>query len=154
MRSNGYNRLMADLRRHRQAFDFTKDNLGSDLLDIAEDSHRRCLDEERSPDNTPWMPLNPRYERWKSTYFPGKPMGELYGIMKAPAEIEGERDIGPRKAWYIFGKTDEARAEAAHFEEGDPANNRPGRPFTGLDDIAVQQSDDRLGRHHLEMLSG
>lgn len=152
MASQGVQTILRDLRRHRTMGDLTRDNIGSDLLEIAANSHRRCIDEERSPDSTPWEELSSGYEMWKSRKYPGKKMAHLHEIMTADAEMEGDRIIEPNQASYTFGVSDEARAEASHFEEG--GDNRPDRPFTGLDAQAVEESDNRNDANHLKILAG
>ncbi len=144
----GYPQIIRDLKKHTTAFVFDSgDDLGIDMMEIAAESHQRAIDGQMSPDGTAWTPLSPKYEIWKSTNFPGAPMAFLYGIMASPNEIFGDRMVATRRAEYTYGQTPDAQAEAEYFEEGDPSRNRPPRPFTGLDDVGVQLTDDRCLKH-------
>ena len=55
--------------------------------------------------------------------------------------------FGPDAAFVTYGDgtDDEARQEAAHFQEGDPERNQPPRPFWGFTAASTKATEDVLG---------
>lgn len=150
----GYDEIKADLKRHRQIFDLTKDRLGRDLCKLASESTGRSFEEQRSPTGEPWPELSDKYEKWKSKNFPGQSIGELYGIMANDDEIKGENQISANEAEYGYGVTVQAIDEMGWFQNGDDQNNRPPREAIGLDDEGVKLSDERCRTHLDRLLKG
>lgn len=104
-------------------------SLGAEVLDIAAVGiAERSLKEQVAPDQSPWADNEPRYAARKG----GLPVGVLTGDMLSLVQLEGERDISPRKATARYGVTQEARDKAEWFTTGRDGLNAE-RPFYDLD---------------------
>lgn len=145
MASAQMNTILRDLGRIAHALDFDRHDLGEDLLDLTADAIRRQMDDELDPDGNRWDELSDEYAEWKARHYPGKPMAVLAGLMKSRPELEGQRHIVQAEARMVYGITDEAKALAEWFQEGND-HGRPARPFYYFDDTAIQLADDRLNR--------
>lgn len=68
------------------------------VLDVLEDAVRRQFDAEGTgPDSGKWAPLSAKYKEWKDANFPGKPILERYGVLRA-ALTEGSSPYALRRA--------------------------------------------------------
>ena len=137
--------ILKDLERHAGAFDLDRNQLGKELLDAAVDGVRQHFNAEIDPDGNPWPALSPKYFEWKSKHFPGMPIGVQTGLMRD--EIEGERVIAEDAAEWTMGVTEEGKALADWFTQGDEENNRKPRPFADLNDVSIARSDQILDDH-------
>lgn len=132
-------RVERDMHAYRACFDFTRDGLGHAVIDETAGAMLAMMDNEVDPEGKPWSPLSRKYAAWKSEHFPGNPMAVLYGLMKTQANIVGETRVADRLIEMEFGTSDEAKAEAGWFQEGNP--NQPPRPFYALGDYAIEVVD-------------
>ena len=125
-------KILADLRRHAAAFDLGADKLGESLCAAFTDGVQASIAAGEAPDGTRWDDLSDAYAARKAVTHPGKPIGVAEGVMSDPAEVAGDVIVlGADAAMVTYGMTEEAREEAAAFQQGDPARNRPARPFWG-----------------------
>lgn len=131
--------IIADLKRLAKMFDLRRDNLGSDLLDLAAEDVLETMDRQEDPDGLPWIPLSDAYEEWKSLHFPAQPMAVLFGLMKTREQVRGFRVIGVDRAEMTYGLDDQVRNEAEWFQEGN--THQPPRPFYALTAQAVARAD-------------
>lgn len=145
-------RNLACFARHLKIPDLTDNGLGRDLCVIATDGVRECLDGQHAPDGTPWAPLSEAYGEWKGRNFPGQPMAVLHHLMSDPAQVTGIVDVTPNRAQVVYGVSQEARVEASWFQEGDPAANRPPRPFWGFTDDSKARAKETLDRRFESMV--
>lgn len=116
-------------------------SLGDEIFDIfAIDIRLRTADDQRQPDGQPLAKLAPATLREKRRK--GFPATILVreGEMLDPVEIRGRRSIERRSASMTYGVTAEAEKKAEWASEGDPAHNRPARPFYEFDDEAEAAS--------------
>ena len=133
-------RILAALARHATCFDFTRDNLGEDLCKAATDAIAVNFAAEQAPDGTPWADLSVGYAAYKAKAYPGSPMGVRDGLMSDPDQMAGDVIVLTDVAMVTYGTDDQARVEAAAFQEGDPGRNRPPRPFFGFTTDGVDAS--------------
>ena len=125
-------RILADLKHHAICFDFTRDNLGEDLCKATTDAIAANFAAEQTPDGTPWADLSPGYAQYKAKNHPGSPIGVREGLLGDPDQIAGDVIVFADVAMVTYGTDDDARVEAAAFQQGDPNGNRPPRPFWGF----------------------
>lgn len=138
-------RILGDLARHARAFDLAIDKLGEGLCAAFTDGVAATIAAEQAPDGSPWPDLSAAYAERKGRAHPGQPMGVAEGLMADPAEVAGDVIVlGPGAALVTYGVTEEARAEAAAFQAGDPARNRPPRPFWGWTPASAAAARDLL----------
>ena len=91
------------------------------------------IEAQQTPDGQAWPDLSAEYAEWKGKHFPGQPIGKQLGAMADPAQVAGDVIVpNGETAFVTYGTDEEARAEAAAFQEGEPARNRPARPFWGF----------------------
>jgi hypothetical protein len=126
-----FNRIEADLDRHRHLFDLDRDDLGRKLCKAATDGVQHGIGRQEAPDGTPWAPLSEKYDEWKSFQFPGNPIAVLRGTMADPNEVAGEVEVKVLEATVTYGVSAKAKDEAEWFSDGNGAG-QPGRPFFGL----------------------
>lgn len=138
MASPQLDRILGDLDAMEKAFDLTSDGLGGKLLKAATDGVKDTIAKQEDPGGSPWPELSESYAEWKRSEAPGKPIGELYGLMADDDEVEGTIHVQPDLASVLYGKTEEAQVEAEWFQEGDEDQNRPPRPFFDLTAPAVE----------------
>ena len=142
-------RILAAVRRHGEAFDFTDGGLGEELCAAFTAGVAVSITAEQAPDGTPWDDLSATYAEWKGRKFPGKTMGELHGLMADPVQIAGDVIVlSPTAAFVTYGTDEAARAEAAAFQQGDPTRNRPPRPFWGFTKDSKAAVDAILADRH------
>lgn len=121
--------ILRDLDRQVHAFDLDRDDLAEDLMDVAAEVIRRDIDSQTDPDGQPWPELSPAYAEWKATVAPGNPMAFLYRQMIDNEQILGESWVSATMARMVFGVDETPKQEAVYFQEGNPENNQPPRPF-------------------------
>lgn len=129
--------ILDDLERHKHAFDFNDNGLADAVAEATSVGIFEYLDREIDVNNSPFIALSEGYEAWKSRHFPGKPIGELYGLMKSPDQLKGTLEIQQYAMSQTYGTTEEARLLAEWFQEGYAPQNRPPRPFYGLNDLVL-----------------
>jgi hypothetical protein len=137
-------RIISDLADHAVLFDLS-DGLGDDVLDVAVGGVKSHFNAQLDPDGATWAELQSAYKRWKDKHYPGNPIGVQEGLMRD--EIDGERKVDPDSAEWTYGHSDEARAEADWFTQGDPEQNRKPRPFADLNGDSIARSDQLLDTH-------
>lgn len=143
-RVEGRAKAQDDVRRMRDLFDLTKDDLGRTLCEIATDGVMDNMQDETDPDGNRWPDLSEGYAKWKSAQFPGQPMAVLHHLLADPAQVKGILAITRNEASVTYGVSEEARQEAGWFIEGDPDRNRPPRDFWGITRPAMQLIDETL----------
>lgn len=121
--------ILSDLRRHRQFADFTHDGFGERLMNIDVTAIEARCRAELDPYGHEWAALSEAYAAWKKKMLGRDQIGILFRRMLAHEELRGSRYISATDALMTYGVTEEARNEAEWFQEGDPARNRPPRPF-------------------------
>lgn len=145
-KTRGLPRILRDLDKIRNLFDLTE--LGKELCDIATDGIIDNFRVELDADGVAMAPLSADYEKWKSAKFPGKKIGELFGIMGAEAEIKGtvttSRTIAEVRYGASSGLFTTAMVEAEWFIEGNSKQNRPARDFWGITREAMVLIDEKL----------
>lgn len=149
---NDPSKILADLARHRAALDLTG-GLGKKLLDAQLAGQLDRFDRQVDPTGERWPELSEDYEKAKARKYPGQPIGVREGLMRSDSEMEGEPEITPTSAKRTYGKTRAARDEAEWFQEGDPTQNRPPRPFVGLSSDDEAKADQIIQEHLRESLS-
>lgn len=130
------------------AFDFTKDNLGDDLLDVAVEGIVERSAEERGPEGE-WNPNKGRYGEAKRkagvkvgvSYRKGKVGGE----MLSARQIRGRREVTRDEATMTYGTNGEAQAKAEYFS--------PERPFYELDDDIEGRMEDLLSERLIDFIA-
>jgi hypothetical protein len=145
-------RIIGHFNKHRRCFDLTEGGLGDDLLKIATDGCMECIEGQHAPDGTQWDDLSEAYAREKERTHPGKPMGVRDELMAQPEEVAGTPDVTPTLAAVTYGISDEARAEASYFINGNPAKNQPPRNFWGFTKESQQASKEKLDRRFKQMV--
>jgi hypothetical protein len=130
-------RIVAEISQLPHLFDLDRDDLGEDMAEATAVAIFEYMDAEMGPDNSPWMELAPSYKAWKDKNYPGLKMGELALVMKDPEHLKGELAISAREVVQTYGRSDLAKQHAYWFQEGDPGNNRPARPFYDLNDLSL-----------------
>ena len=124
-------RILAALKRHATAFDLTQGKLGESLCKAFTDGVQASIEAGETPDGSTWPELSAEYAQWKARHFPGQPIGKAHGAMADPEQVAGDVIVfGPEAAFVTYGTTEEAREEAAAFQEGD--GHQPARPFWGF----------------------
>ena len=146
-------RIVADLERQKRFLDFTDNGVGHDLSKIMTDGVLECIIGQNDTDGNPWPALNAQYARDKARRFPGRPMAVLHLTMAQPQEVAGEVEVSPAQVVTTFGVSEDARAEASWFQEGDPARNRPERRFWGFTDRSIKVTTDYLTRRFKAFVS-
>jgi hypothetical protein len=130
--------VVGDLAAIKSALDLTHDGLGGKAAEATAAAVFEYMEVQVDPDNNPWVGLSDAYAERKARLAPGAPMAEFLGrVMKDPDQLRGELDISPDRMEQTYGLTDQARNEAAWFQEGDPARNRPAREFYAFNDLAT-----------------
>lgn len=124
--------------------------LGHEMLNVVADGILdRTIAEQKEPTGSALNPLSPAYKAWKAGHGYPTLIGVKTGHMLSLVEVQGERVIAPDEATMTYGKpgsTDDegktSRDKAEWFTDGDPARNRPARPFYDLDEeIETAASD-------------
>lgn len=131
--------IIAEVRRHPDVSDFTKDTLGASLVHIAAMAIIGQMGEEVDPDGHPWPPLSEAYAAWKAEVTGGEPMAVLFHRMRTLDEVEGLYRITATTIEQTYGTSEEARNEAEWFQEGSEKQNRPPRPFYAFNEMAFEQ---------------
>lgn len=134
-------RVTEALRRHKGFLDFEAGGLGDDLIKAFTDGVLGCIVGEHSPDGTRWDDLSKTYAEAKARKHPGRPMAVLDFHMAKPDQVAGVPDVTTSEASVTLGTDDRARDEAEWFQEGDPARNRPPRPFWGFTPASEKQAE-------------
>ena len=137
--------IIGEIRSHKGLFALDREQLGQQLVDAALTGVMISFDAEQDPEGNPWGSLQPGYQRWKERHFPGLLIGVQTGLMRS--EIGGSQTIGRDSAEYTAGTTDQGREEISWFTDGDPENNRVGRPFVDLNQWSIEKSDSILQTH-------
>ena len=135
-------KIKADLERHKKLFDLSVDHLGRDLCKAATDGAQECIADEKAPDGSAWPPLSEAYDEWKSFHYSGRPMGVLHQVMANPHEVAGEVEVSAERATVTYGVSEQAKAEASWFQEGD--QHRPPRRFWGFTDASLSRAREIL----------
>lgn len=64
--------------------------------------------QEGSHGTSGWTPLNPRYEEWKDSAYPGRPILVKTGAMRKAFLVDGTRELtATRLRWGLDDQTDE-----------------------------------------------
>lgn len=137
-------RILDRLERHKTMFDLRRDDLGKKLLDAASINSWLSLMSQEDADGNALAPLSEDYAKAKARERPGYPLGVYDAEMIKREHFFGERRVDDGEAEVIYGINDKAREEAAWFIEGDPARNRPPRPFWGLTEQTVKEAREIL----------
>lgn len=144
--------VIADLRRIQTVFDFTKHGLADDTAEANAAGIFEYMEAQVGPDNAPWIELSEAYAAWKSKAAPGAKISELYGLMKDPDQLKGQLEVSPERLVQTYGLGDRARDEACWFQEGDPTQNRPPRPFYDFNDLVLVYLAALFDRHFDEIV--
>lgn len=117
------------VRRMYACIDFTRKGpqklLGEALCDrVSEGCQDRSLNRQRGAKRK-WKDNAPGYV--KRPEKAGKPVGVLTGEMLSDTEMQGERDIQPRRVTIVYGTNQEVRDKASWFHRGSKGSG-PGPP--------------------------
>ena len=123
-------RIVGDLHRHKQCWDFSQDRLAEDAAEAAAMGIYITMDYQTDPDGQTWDKLNEKYAKWKAKHRPGMLIGERDGHMKTQEELKGEITLDPDGMTQTYGLDDQAQNEAEWFSEGN--DHRPAREFYAL----------------------
>lgn len=135
----GVDPIIAEINGFRDIFDLNR--IGARLLhDAASEIHDQ-MEQELDPDGMPWPALDPTYEKWKDQIAPGKPIGELFGLMKSFDQILGTQGISVHQADMTYGTDPVAITEAVKFTYGGlvTGTRQPQRHFYALPASAISR---------------
>ena len=139
-------KIASDLRRHAEAFRLDS-GLGVELAEASASGIFEYMEAMTDPSNAPWQPLSPKYAAWKAKHYPGRITAERELEMKAPDHLKGQLEIQAHMVIQTYGLNEQAKNEAAWFQEGDPARNRPPRRFYDLNDLCLLYLSGVLDAH-------
>lgn len=94
---------------------------------------KRSLGRQVTPDGTPFAKLSPAYLRWKVAHGYSPRKNVKTGKMLSLEEIRGTAQITKYRVDLTYGRTPETQQLAEWAAEGNKKQNRPPRPFYGLD---------------------
>jgi hypothetical protein len=140
---NAYREILNDFGKMASCFDLVRGNLWHDVCDLVAGCIHVQMDMELDPDGVPWADLSPTYAQWKQGVAPGRPIGELFGVMKTMTQLTGEVIVTRNQITQKYGVDDVAKTEAWKFTEGGLATgtNQPPRPFYEFNTAAIAALD-------------
>lgn len=132
-------KIIADIKQHTFLFDFDRNNFGESAVYEAASAIEQFTESELDEDGTPFAPLSPNYERWKSRAFPGQPIAMLHHHMRTFDQMIGLYRIAPHEVRQTYGVDELARETAASFQEG--GGGAPPRRFYAFNTLALHALD-------------
>lgn len=140
--TRGLDAIKRDLEKIRDTFDMTK-GIGAEICSIATDGIIDNLRSELDADGIALAPLSDAYAKWKGKKFPGKKIGELFGIMGEESQLKGVTRTTRDRAEVTYGSASGSSAQAMQeiewFIEGNP--RQPARDFWGI----TKEADQLIG---------